>query len=74
MTVTHLKMKHEEHLRQVFERLDKHGLVINVSKSIFGPEEIEFLGYSVFAAGIKPPFSTVQDVFGFEKPRTVKAL
>ena len=38
---------HREHLKLVFERLDEYGLRMNVSKSILGADEIEFLEHFI---------------------------
>ena len=43
--------EHRKHLEIVFERLSKFGLRINVSKSIIGVEEVEFLGNLITAEG-----------------------
>ena len=45
---------HLEHLWSVFQRLDEHGIVINISKSSFGVDELDFLGHHVDATGIHP--------------------
>ena len=45
--------EHLEHLRMVFERLEKYGLVINVTKSHFGVAELDFLGHHVNSTGIR---------------------
>lgn len=58
--------EHLEHLRLVFQRLDEHGIVINVSKSHFGVTELDFLGYHVDATGIRPLEEKVQ---GISPPR-----
>lgn len=41
------KAEHRTHLRQVFQRLQQHGLVINLVKCQFGKQEIEFLGHHI---------------------------
>lgn len=74
MIASETEEEHEEHLRLVFERLEKYGLVINVTKSVFGVDEIEFLGYTVNSTGVKPPVSKVQDISNYKQPQTVKSL
>ncbi|XP_008178670.1 uncharacterized protein LOC103307937 [Acyrthosiphon pisum] len=54
------KLQHEDHLRAVFERLDKFGLLLNMSKCVFGAEQIDFLGYSISSLGTKPLPQKVQ--------------
>ena len=46
--------EHLEHLRSVYQQLDDHRIVLNVSKSCFGLSELDFLGHHVaFAHWIK---------------------
>ena len=40
---------HRHHLREVLRRLRENGLAINPQKSIFGQEEVKFLGHRVSA-------------------------
>lgn len=44
--------QHLLHLREVFQRLDKNGLTINVSKCEFAKNELDFLGHHVDSNGI----------------------
>ena len=46
--------EHQEHLRQVFQRLHDHGVVINPSKCEFGATSLQFLGHQIDCAGIHP--------------------
>ena len=66
--------EHKQHVRIVFERLQKHGLVINIAKSCFAQTEVEFLGYLVNQDGISPLPSRVQAVLDYSLPTTVKEL
>lgn len=68
------KETHIEHLRQVFDRLQQYGMVINVSKCIFGVPEVKFLGYKVSASGIKPLEDKIQAIADFPIPKNVKEL
>lgn len=52
--------EHEAHIRELFQRLENYGIVINISKCIFGVPTLEFLGHSISADGIKPPESRVK--------------
>ena len=48
---------HEEHLQvseNVFLRLRKYGLKLNVAKSSFGAPQVTYLGYVINEHGIKP--------------------
>ena len=39
--------EHLYHLREVFSRLQDHGIQINASKSVLGGASLEFLGHQV---------------------------
>jgi hypothetical protein len=45
---------HKQHLNLLFQRLQNYGLVINISKSQFGCDTIDFLGHHITPAGIMP--------------------
>ena len=47
------KEEHSRHLREVFKRLNKAGLAINIAKSEFLTLELKFLGHMVNASGIR---------------------
>lgn len=65
---------HVQHLREIFGRLQKYGMVINTSKSVLGASEVTFLGYHISEAGTKPLDSKVQAINEFPVPATVKQL
>lgn len=66
--------EHAEHLRILFERLTKYGVVINPAKCVFGVNELTFLGYTVNASGISPMQERVEAVSKFPLPETIKSL
>ena len=66
--------EHEFHLRQLFQRIQEHGLVINVAKCQFGCEDIDFLGHRVTQHGITPLPEKLEAIREFEQPTTVKGL
>lgn len=66
--------EHKKHIKLVFERLREYGLQINLAKCQFGQSEIEFLGYSINAEGIKPTKERVLAIMKYSKPRTVSDL
>jgi len=66
--------EHLEHLRLVLERLEKHGLIINIAKSLFGVPELDFLGHHVDATGIRPLEKKVQAIRNFPLPATQRKL
>ena len=61
---------HRQHLREVLRRLCENGLTINPQKSIFGQEEVKFLGHLVLASGIRPLPGHVEAVVQFPRPST----
>jgi len=46
--------EHKEHLEQVLSRMKSHGFTIKSEKCVFGRPEVNYLGYQVTSAGIKP--------------------
>ncbi len=65
---------HRRHLCQVFEVLEKSGLIINTDKCVFGRPSIEFLGHNISAAGSSPLPSRVAAIAEFPRPVTVRNL
>ncbi|CAH2083764.1 unnamed protein product [Euphydryas editha] len=65
---------HADHLRQLFTRLNEYGMVINISKCVFGVPSVKFLGYSLSVAGTKPLPEKVQAIQNFPVPKTVREL
>lgn len=66
--------EHCEHLRELFEKLQEYGVVVNPSKCVFGQSEVEFLGYQVTGSGVRPLPTRVQVIAEYEEPRTAKDL
>jgi hypothetical protein len=66
--------EHLQHLRLVFDRLQKFGLVLNTSKCQFGVQQVEFLGHTITADGAAPLFKHVQAVRDFQRPVDTKQL
>lgn len=66
--------EHKLHLRQLFERLAEHGLIVNPAKCQFGLSEIEFLGHTVSRLGAVPLPAKVEAVLTFPRPTSVKPL
>ena len=66
--------EHQAHLRLLFQRLQEHGLVINVAKCQFGRAQIDFLGHRITSHGATPLPDKVEAVCKFKQPVTVKGL
>eukprot|EP00970_Alexandrium_tamarense_P007288 scaffold1320_cov130-Alexandrium_tamarense.AAC.2 len=65
---------HLEKMVKVFERLREAGLRVNAAKSTFATDEIEYLGYILSRAGIKPQPEKVQAILAINPPKNVKDL
>lgn len=67
----------EDHLRvleRVLQRLEQHGLKVQLSKCAFMQKEITFLGHRVTADGIRPLDSKVDAIREWPVPRNAQAL
>lgn len=65
---------HKNHLKLLFDRLNKFGLTINMSKCCFGVTELDFVGFHVSHEGIRPQDDKVSAIKEFPKPKTVSEL
>ena len=68
---------HEEHLivlEQVFERLHKNHLKINLEKCVFGNPEVSYLGYTLTPNGIKPGRNKLQAIKDAQPPTNIKMV
>jgi transposase InsO family protein len=65
---------HKLHLRRLFEKLQEHGLVVNVSKCQFGRNTLDFLGHRITSAGIMPLPERVDAIIKLVQPTTLKGL
>lgn len=68
------KKQHEIHLREILTRFDAHGIVINRNKCQIGKEEVDFLGYTVGAEGIRPKEEKIAAIKEFPRPKDVQEL
>ncbi|GFS55912.1 retrovirus-related Pol polyprotein from transposon 17.6 [Trichonephila clavipes] len=66
--------EHRSHLRTIFQRLSSYGLKLNISKCVFGVNELIFLGHLITPDGIKPLPDKVQAVLDYKQPETVGSL
>eukprot|EP00117_Sycon_ciliatum_P039851 scpid21637/ scgid29378/ Retrotransposable element Tf2 155 kDa protein type 1 len=66
--------EHMAHLRCIFSRLASHGILINVRKSQFGQDELDFLGHHVTASGIRPLDARMTAIREFPQPASVRKL
>jgi len=66
--------EHLNHLRTLFQRLEKYWVVINPGKCVFGQLEVKFLGYLVSGTGMRPLPEKAKTIQDFKRPQTVKGL
>lgn len=60
--------EHRQHLEEIFKRLKKYGLSINVAKCRFAEKDIKYLGYRVTKEGICPLEKRVTAILNYKKP------
>ena len=66
--------EHKQHLRIIFQRLQKYGIIINPQKCKFGVPSLQFLGHQVDSSGIRPLAEKVQIIRDFPQPTSAKQL
>ncbi|GFY17233.1 retrovirus-related Pol polyprotein from transposon opus [Trichonephila clavipes] len=66
--------EHSEHLKMVFERFQQYGLRINVSKSVMGAAQVEYLGFLITAEGSRPLPEKVQAILNYKLSETIHDL
>ncbi|GFS98651.1 retrovirus-related Pol polyprotein from transposon 297 [Trichonephila clavipes] len=66
--------QHSSHLKQVFQRFEEYGVVLNASKSVLGETSVKSLGHLLTAECISPLQEKVIVIRDFPKPETVKEL
>lgn len=66
--------EHHRHLRLLFERLDDHGLLVNIQKSTLGTSVVHFLGHEVSSEGTRPLPQRISDLQNYPRPTTAKDL
>jgi hypothetical protein len=64
--------EHRRHLREVLDRLQANGLILNTEKCEWGLKKVDFLGHTVSAAGIAPLPDRVAAIREFSPPQTVE--
>jgi cleavage and polyadenylation specificity factor subunit 1 len=74
LVASNTKAEHMSHLRELFIRLSKHGLIINPKKCLFGVDKIDFLGHRVDSKGAVPLPDKVQAITTFPTPTSTKSL
>ena len=65
---------HISHLRQVFQLLQTHSLVVNPKKCLLGRNEVEYLGHIVSAASVHMDPSKISAVVRWPTPTSLKGV
>ncbi len=65
---------HLEHLEDVFGRLDRAGLRINVDKVQLCRQRLKFLGYVIMPGMVKPDLKKVNAIANFPEPCSKRAV
>jgi hypothetical protein len=68
------EVSHHQHLQVVFGRLRDHGLILNLSKCVFGQSAVDFLGHRVSEAGAEPLTKHLEAIQSFPQPHNSKDL
>lgn len=68
------KNEHDFRLKNVLNRLQEYGVLLNKDKCIYGAEAINFLGHRLSAQGIKPAHDKVLAIRQFREPRTAEEV
>ena len=67
--------EHVIHLEQVFQVLQQHKLYAKLyakrSKCVFAVDKVEYLGYTISAAGVATDSTKIQAVLHWPVPKTV---
>jgi hypothetical protein len=69
---SHDIQEHADRLRNVFDRLRKAKLTLNLLKCHFAEGKVEYLGHTVTREGVRPSEDKVKAIRSFIRPSTVK--
>ena len=65
---------HVQHMRQLFERLEQAGLVVNLPKCEIGKGQVTYLGHQVGQGSVRPRTAKVQAILDMPVPKTKRQL
>ena len=74
IVISETLMDHTNHLKPVFDRLKKAGLMLNLKKCKIVCNEVEYLGHVVTPHGLKPNNRNLDVVKNFLPPTNLKRL
>lgn len=68
------RAKHDDRLDRVLKRLAERDVVINVDKSAFGVDAVDFVGHRVSRKGVGPLQSNIDAILTLRQPTSQKEL
>ena len=68
------RKEHEKHIRMLFDRLQKYGVVVNLNKCVFARSELDFLGHRIDCNGVSPLPEKVEAIRKSSAPTSLKGL
>uniref|UniRef100_A0A803TIV3 ribonuclease H n=1 Tax=Anolis carolinensis TaxID=28377 RepID=A0A803TIV3_ANOCA len=74
LIMSRTKKQHVELVREVLQKLREAKLYAKLAKCEFNKDQIDFLGYRISSQGVAMDPAKVEDVRGWEAPRTRKQL
>ena len=66
--------EHLESLNQVFNSLRSSSISLKLSKCVFASEQVDFLGFNLSAAGIRPQSRLTEAIDKYQRPDSKKSL
>ncbi|KAI7806720.1 hypothetical protein IRJ41_010749, partial [Triplophysa rosa] len=66
--------QHLVHLAEVFERIQRAGLVVNAKKCQIAKQEVSFLGYVAGGGSVRPKVDKLQAILSCAAPSTKKSV
>ena len=66
--------EHLVHLRLLLENIKKENLTVNLKKSKFFREKLNYLGYELSTQGISASTEKIAAIMGFPRPKNHKQL
>ena len=74
LCMSQTEMDHFSHLEQLFQRLRRFNLKINISKSQFFAAKMDFLGHEISANGVKVSDEKIKAIKEYPSPTSIKKV